>query len=135
MGRRQVVCVWLGMCVAMESVAPAAVVLYARHGQSTSPAPAAPPAAPQPPGVAAPGGQDLARRIREAVQLDYQLQRDFTYIERRRDVKISKLGKVTVGPLRTFEVFPSERPGGTYKRLIEVDGKRLPPEELARRDE
>jgi hypothetical protein len=81
-----------------------------------------------------PSREEFGRRVWQAFKLDYQLQKDFTYLERRRDVKISKLGKVTVGPLRTFEVFPSERPGGTYKRLIAIDGKRLAPEELAGRD-
>jgi hypothetical protein len=76
----------------------------------------------------------LTRQVREAIRLDYELQKQFTYREHRRDVKISKLGKVTVGPLRTFEVYPSRDPGKTYKRLIAVDGKPLDPEELARLD-
>jgi hypothetical protein len=79
--------------------------------------------------------QGFMRRLREAVLLDYELQAGYTYLERRRDVKVSKLGKVTIGPLRTFEVFPSEEPGATYKRLVAVDGKPLDPEELAQRDE
>jgi hypothetical protein len=78
--------------------------------------------------------KDFARRVHAAIQLDYQIQKNFTYLERRRDIKISKLGNVTVGPLRTFEVYPSDQPGGTYKRLIEQDGKPLPAHELARRD-
>jgi hypothetical protein len=76
----------------------------------------------------------LGQRIRAALKLDYQLLKGFTYLERRRDIKISKLGKVTIGPLRTFEVHPSDQYGGTYKRLIAIDGKPLPPDELARRD-
>jgi hypothetical protein len=78
--------------------------------------------------------KEFARRIQAAFHADYQIQKKFIYLERRRDVKISKLGNVTVGPLRTFEVYPSDEPGGTYKRLIEQDGKPLPPHELARRD-
>lgn len=81
-----------------------------------------------------PSETELMQRVRSAVMLDYELQAGYTYIERRRDVKVSRLGKVTVGPLRTFEVFPSSKPGGTYKRLIAVDGKPLDPPELARRD-
>ena len=82
----------------------------------------------------APDPAEIMRRVREAAQLDYELQANFTYLEQRRDVKISKLGKVSVGPLRTFEVYPSRQAGGTYKRLIAIDGKPLPPEELTRRD-
>jgi hypothetical protein len=88
----------------------------------------------QPPSQPPPPPEEFGRRVRTALQLDYQVQKEFTYLERRRDVRISRLGKVTIGPLRTFEVFPSDRPGGTYKRLIEVDGKPVPPDELARRD-
>ena len=74
------------------------------------------------------------KKVRDAAYLDYEIQKDFTYLERRRDIKLSKLGKVTVGPLRTFEVYPSAVPGRTYKRLIEIDGKPLDAAELARRD-
>ena len=49
-------------------------------------------------------------------------------------MKISRLGRVTIGPLRTFEVFPDPAGGEAYKRLIAVEGERLSAEELARRD-
>ena len=81
-----------------------------------------------------PSQAEFARRLRQAVRLDYQLQQEFTYVEHRRDVKISKLGKVTIGPLRTFQVLPSPVTGQTYKRLIAVEGTPLGPDELARRD-
>jgi hypothetical protein len=74
------------------------------------------------------------KRVRDAARLDYEIQKQFTYRERRRDIRFSKLGKVTVGPLRTFEVYPSEIPGRTYKRLIAIDGKPLDASDLARRD-
>jgi hypothetical protein len=73
-------------------------------------------------------------KVRDAARFDYEIQKEFTYLERRRDIRISTFGKVTVGPMRTFEVYPSPIPGRTYKRLIEVDGKPLEPAELARRD-
>jgi hypothetical protein len=72
--------------------------------------------------------------VRAAIRLDSDLQKDFTYLERRRDVKVGVLGKVSVGPLRTFEVFPSAEPGQTYKRLIAIDGKPLDSAELQERD-
>jgi hypothetical protein len=77
---------------------------------------------------------ELTRRIRESVRLDYQSQANYTYVERRRDFKMSKLGKVTIGPMRTFQVIPSAVSGQTYKRLIAVDGKPLSAEELAKGD-
>lgn len=85
-------------------------------------------------GGSLPDARELMREVREAARLDAELQSQFSYLEERRDFRISRLGKVAAGPLRTFEVFPSSRPGRTYKRLIAVDGKPLPPEELARRD-
>jgi hypothetical protein len=76
----------------------------------------------------------LGQRVRAAIRLDYELQEQFSYVEQRREVWVSKLGKVEVGPQRTFEVYPSSIPGRTYKRLIAVDGKPLTGEELIRRD-
>jgi hypothetical protein len=78
---------------------------------------------------------DLIKKVRANLQLDNELLTQYTYLERRSDVRVSKLGKVTVGPQRTFEVYPSGKRGKTYKRLVEVDGKPLPSEELERRDE
>jgi hypothetical protein len=74
------------------------------------------------------------RQVREAVRLDSELQSGFTYVEERRDVRISRLGKVALGPLRTFQVFPSSRPGRTYKRLLAIDGRPLEPAERERRE-
>ena len=77
---------------------------------------------------------DLAQRVRRAVQLDYEIQKEFTFVEQRQDIRISKLGKVSIDPPRTFQVMPDPVPGQTYKRLIAVNGVPLSAEELARRD-
>jgi hypothetical protein len=103
---------------------------------AAAPAPApAIPAAALPFNTPLPATHEFIRRMRGAIRFDDDLQQAYTYLEKRRDVKISGLGKVTVGPMRTFEVYPSNQPGRTYKRLIAVDGKPLPPDDLARRDE
>ena len=73
-------------------------------------------------------------RLREHFWRDREREEQYTYLERRRDVRVSRTGKVSLGPSRTFEVYPSSVPGRTYKRLIEVEGVPLPPAELARRD-
>lgn len=83
---------------------------------------------------AIPGAPEFARRVRDAVRLDDELQAQFSYVEQRRDLRVSKWGKVEVGAQRTFEVYPSAVPGRTYKRLIAVDGRPLGDAELARRD-
>lgn len=79
--------------------------------------------------------KEFLKKVRANLQLDNDLQTQYTYLERRADVRVSKLGKVTIGPKRTFEVYPSGKPGKTYKRLVEVDGQRLSEAELQRRDE
>ncbi|MPY91129.1 MAG: hypothetical protein GEU99_24850 [Luteitalea sp.] len=76
----------------------------------------------------------LLEQVRARVKTDTELLRRYTYRERRRDIKVSKLGKVTLGPTREFEVYPSSIPGETYKRLMAIDGKPLDPEVLAARD-
>jgi hypothetical protein len=81
-----------------------------------------------------PDGAEIARRVRDVIRLDYELQAQFSYVEQRRELRVTKLGKVEIGAQRTFEVYPSAVPGRTYKRLIAVDGKPLSEAELARRD-
>jgi hypothetical protein len=116
----------------MTTTALALLMLLWCMAPVVSQAPAAPAAAQA--ALHAPTSAELARRIRDAVRLDYQTQANYTYVERRRELKISRLGKVTIGPVRTFQVLPSPISGQTYKRLIAVDGKPLSPEELAKRD-
>jgi len=128
---------------------PIAVLLTASlaAGQAPQHPPASAPAAAPAPAPAANGAHpvgtpekpvpvspEFLRKMRGAIRYDDDLQQAYTYTERRRDVRISGLGKVTVGPMRTFEVYPSNQPGRTYKRLIAVEGQPLPADELARRD-
>jgi hypothetical protein len=87
-----------------------------------------------PAGAPLPDVGTLAREVRARLEPDSVLLGQYTYKERRRDVKVSKLGKLHLGPWREFEVYPSTEPGETYKRVIAVDGTPLPPDVLARRD-
>ena len=75
-------------------------------------------------------GQEVRKRLRA----DRELQSEYTYIERREEIRVSKLGQVTEGPVNVYEVYPSLEPGGTYKRLIAVDDVPLSPAELAKAD-
>lgn len=81
-----------------------------------------------------PDAASLVRDVRAGLRTDEELLRQYTFKERRRDVKVSKLGKVHFGPWREFEVYPSEVPGETYKRLVSVDGVPLARADLERRD-
>lgn len=82
----------------------------------------------QPPDIDA-----LVQKVRDGIRREYADPVRFNYIEEGRDVDISMLGKVSVGPLQTFEVRQNP-PGDAWRRLVAVDGKPVPPEELARRD-
>jgi hypothetical protein len=115
------------------AVALVALAVTSTQGQ---PAPATAPAtaAAQPMDAPLPDVNAIIDKVKARIRLDRELQSQYTYLEKRRDVKLSKLGKVTVGPLRTFEVYPSAKPGRTYKRLVEIDGKRLDAAELESRD-
>jgi hypothetical protein len=74
-------------------------------------------------------------QVRARLKTDEELLRQYTYRERRRDIEVSKLGKVSLGPLREFEVYPSPIPGETYKRLVVVNGKPLDAATLAKQDQ
>ena len=89
-----------------------------------SPSPAAP----------LPDVQQLIREVKAGLRTDEALIRQYTFRERRRDVKVSKLGKLHLGPWRVFEVYPSQVPGETYKRLVSVNDVPLPRAELEQRD-
>jgi hypothetical protein len=81
-----------------------------------------------------PDPKAFGAEVRKRMLTDRELQSQYTFLERREEISISKLGKVSAGPVKTYEVYPSVEPGNTYKRLVAVDGVPLPPEELARRD-
>ena len=73
--------------------------------------------------------------VRARLRSDRALQANYTFTERRQEIEVSKLGKVSADVTKTYEVYPSADPGFTYKRLIAVNGKAIPADELARNDE
>src|SRR5689334_14256475 len=75
----------------------------------------------------------LIADVREVIRREYAQPSRYTYLEHSRDVDISTFGKVSVGPMRTFEVYPDPF-FDTWKRLVAIDGKPLDPAELQRRD-
>ena len=88
----------------------------------------------QPAARALPDREEFIARVRAALRTDRQLQAQYTFLERREEVEVSKLGKVKDGPVKVYEVYPSVEPGNTYKRLISVDGRRLSDAELEKND-
>jgi hypothetical protein len=73
--------------------------------------------------------------VKARLRTDRVLQSQYTFVERREEIDVTKLGKVKRGPVKEYEVYPSVVPGNTYKRLVKVDGKSLDPEVLAKNDE
>jgi hypothetical protein len=82
-----------------------------------------------------PDADAFAREVRARLSTDRELQSRYTFLERREEVEVSKLGKVSKGATKVFEVYPSADPGNTYKRLISVDGTPLSEADLQRNDE
>lgn len=70
----------------------------------------------------APDPQLLAA-VRENLRRERALLLEYTYHERRRPVRISPLGKVSVGPEQLFEVSPTGDPDRPQRVLLAVGGR------------
>lgn len=81
-----------------------------------------------------PDTRAFAAEVRKRLLGDRELQSQYTFLERREEISVSKLGKVGKGPVKVYEVYPSVEPGNTYKRLISVDGAPLAAAELEKSD-
>jgi hypothetical protein len=73
-------------------------------------------------------------QVRAHLRTDRQLLSQYTFHERQVELRLTKLGKLTTGAVKVYEVYPGVDPDDTYRRLIEVDGKRRDPAELDRDD-
>ena len=82
-----------------------------------------------------PGRDAFIAEVRARLRTDEDLQSRYTYLEKRQQIRVSKLGKVQLGQTRLFQVYPSSEPGQTYRRLMAVDGVPLNPDTLKARDE
>jgi len=87
-----------------------------------------------PPGAPLPEVESFAAQVKARLRTDRSLQASYTFLERRQEVEVSKLGKVSVGSTKTYEVYPSRDPGDTYKRLVAVDGTPIDARELENND-
>ena len=78
--------------------------------------------------------ETFRKEVRARLRADRSLETQYMYLEQREEIEVSPLGKVEVGSVKVYEVYPSLDPGNTWKRLIAVDGEPLEPEELAEND-
>jgi hypothetical protein len=76
----------------------------------------------------------FAAEVKARLRTDRALQANYTFLERRQEIEVSKFGKVAVGSTKTYEVYPSLEPGNTYKRLVAVDGNAVSAAELEKGD-
>jgi hypothetical protein len=65
----------------------------------------------------------LVNRVREALERERDLLLAYTYRERRRPVKVSALGKVSVGEEHIYAVHPSSDPDRPRRVLLTVGGR------------
>lgn len=91
--------------------------------------------APSGPDARLPEASTFLASVREHLFTDEDAQRNYTYLERREEIRVSKLGKVERGRVRTFEVYASPLPDQQYRRLIADNDVPLSAAELKRRDE
>jgi hypothetical protein len=82
-----------------------------------------------------PDAAAFAAEVKSRLRTDRALQAQYTFLERREEIEVSKLGKVKKGSVKEYEVYPSIVPGNTYKRLITVDGRPLDAAQLMKNDE
>lgn len=78
-------------------------------------------------------GSFLAQ-VRGQMHTDDFLLDQYTFTERQTERRLDSDGKVKSVSSATYEVYPSAEPGHTYRRLVERDGKPLPPDDLAKED-
>src|SRR5712692_8693551 len=68
---------------------------------------------------------DQARFLQEtriALQTDWQLQSQYTYREKRTEVRLGGESEVIGKSVKVFEVYPTPADADAYRRLISVDG-------------
>jgi hypothetical protein len=66
---------------------------------------------------------DLLERVKANLRRERKLLLEFTYREKRRPMKVSALGKVSVEAERTFAVHPSSDPDRPNRELIAIGGR------------
>lgn len=81
-----------------------------------------------------PDRDTFVAEVRARLRTDEALQNQYTYVEKRQRIRVSKLGQVELGDTRVFEVYPGSEPGQRYRRLIAVNDVPLESAVLQQRD-
>ena len=76
----------------------------------------------------------FAAQVKVHLATDEERQSGYMFIERRTEQKLDGSGRLTDESVKVFEVFPGLPGENRYRRLIEEDGKPVPPLKLAQQD-
>src|SRR5438874_4198103 len=77
----------------------------------------------------------FAAEVKKHLATDEERQSGYMYIERRIDQRLDGSGKTTSQSVKVYEVYPGLPGEDRYRRLIEEDGKPVPPPKLAQTDQ
>ena len=81
-----------------------------------------------------PDYRSFAAEVKKHLATDEERQSGYMFIERRTDQRLDGSGRVKSEDVKVFEVYPGLPGEDRYRRLIEEDGKPVPPSKLAGRD-
>jgi hypothetical protein len=76
----------------------------------------------------------FSAQVRKHLATDEERQSGYVYVERRTEQKVDSSGRPTSESVKTYEVYPGLPGQNRYRRLIEEDGRRITPDQLARQD-
>ena len=81
-----------------------------------------------------PDYETFAAQVKKHLATDEARQSGYTFNERRVEQRLDASGRTTEEAVKVFEVYPGLPGEDRYRRLIEEDGKPVPPDKLAQRD-
>jgi hypothetical protein len=78
--------------------------------------------------------EPFAAKVRARLATDSERQSGYVFVERRTEQKVDGSGNVTDESTKVFEVYPGLDGEERYRRLIEENGRPVPPDKLAKQD-
>jgi hypothetical protein len=81
-----------------------------------------------------PDYESFAAQVKTHLATDEERQSGYMFLERRAEQKLDGSGRVRDESVKVYEVYPGLPGEDRYRRLIEEDGKRVPPAKLVQQD-
>lgn len=76
----------------------------------------------------------FAAQVKTHLATDEERQSGYSFMERRVEQKLDASGRTRDESVKVFEVYPGLPGEDRYRRLVEVDGRRVRPDQLAKQD-